>query len=134
MKYDEYNRGKIQYRDRARQLIDFRGIRYNNITPTDIDGFFEKNNKIFVFYEYKLKGAKMPYGQELSYERLVDNLQVAGKAAVLFLCKHEEYDPKRDISGSEAKVEKIYYGGHWYAGTAGSISRIVAARTGRRTG
>jgi hypothetical protein len=62
MNYDSLNRGKIQYRERARQIIDFSGIRYDNITPTDIDGFFEKADKAFVFYEYKLEGCEMPHG------------------------------------------------------------------------
>ena len=117
MKYTEKGRGKIQNRERARQIIDFSGIRYGNITPTDLDGFFEKENRIFIFYEYKLPRAEMPEGQRLALMRLVDGLSTAGKSAVLFLCRHEEYDTNKDIDGEKARVEQIYWNNRWYKGS-----------------
>lgn len=116
VKYDDSNRGQIQNRERARQIIDFSGLRYNNITPTDLDGFFEKGNKVFVFYEYKLNGAKMPHGQKLALERVVDGLAKAGKIAVLFLCRHNEYDPLSDVKAVNAVVEAIYWNESWHRG------------------
>jgi len=41
MLYTDDNRGTIQNRERARQIIDFHGLRIRNITPTDIDGFIK---------------------------------------------------------------------------------------------
>ena len=117
MKYDDDNRGKIQNRERARQIIDFSGIRYGNITPTDLDGFFEKGNKTFVFYEYKLPEAEMPNGQRLALMRLVDGLSTAGKSAVLFLCRHNEYNPKADVKAEQAIVEAIYWNKVWHKGS-----------------
>ena len=116
MKYTENNRGKIQNRERGQQIIDFSGIRYKNITPTDVDGFFERENKIFVFYEFKLPGVEMPSGQRLALMRVVDGLSEAGKAAVLFLCRHNEYDPKTDIKAGSAIVEAVYLNKTWYKG------------------
>lgn len=40
------------------------------IRPTDVDGMVERNG-YFLFIETKKPGAKMPYGQELSYKNLV---------------------------------------------------------------
>ena len=114
--YTDDNREKIHNRERGKQIIDFSGIRYGNITPTDLDGFFEKGNKIFVFYEYKLPNAEMPKGQRLALMRVVDGLSTAGKEAVLFLCRHETYSPDADIQGDKAIVEKIYWRGSWYQG------------------
>lgn len=116
VKYDDSNRGKIQNRDRARQLIDFGGLRYNNITPTDIDGFLEKGDRLFVFYEYKLPSAEMPHGQKVALMRLVDGLTKAGKLAVLFLCRHNEYNPLSDVKASKAIVEAIYWNESWHKG------------------
>ncbi len=127
MKYDDSNRGRIQNRERARQIIDFNGIRYNNITPTDIDGFFEYKNKAFVFFEYKLRDADVPRGQELALMRVVDGLSAAGKNAVLFLCRHSEDNPHKDIRAAEALVEKIYWCGKWHTGT----NKTVKAQTDR---
>lgn len=116
MTYDDENRGKIQNRLRSQQIIDFSGIRYKNITPTDIDGFFEKAGKAFVFYEYKLQGAEIPKGQELALTRIIDGLSTAGKTAVLFICRHNEINPVNDIKAANAIVEKIYWQGKWHKG------------------
>lgn len=116
VRYTDANRGKIHNRERGRQIIDFSGIRYGNITPTDLDGFFEKENRIFVFYEYKLPNAEMPRGQEIALTRVVDGLSAAGKSAVLFLCRHEVYDPEIDIKADKAIVEKLYWNSRWYTG------------------
>ena len=121
MKYDDANRGKIQYRDRARQIVDFSDIRYKNITPTDIDGFFEKGNKAFVFYEYKLSGVDIPKGQKLALTRLVDVLSSAGKAAVLFICRHEVSTPDEDIDAANSIVEKIYWNNRWHRGIGKTV-------------
>ena len=116
VRYEDNNRGKIQNKERAKQIIDFSGVRYGNITPTDIDGYFEKSDKAFVFYEYKLHGVEMPKGQALALTRIVDGLSTAGKDAVLFLCRHEEENPNNDIKASKALVERIYWRGKWHEG------------------
>ena len=116
MTYDNENRGRIQNRLRSQQIIDFSGIRYKNITPTDIDGFFEKAGKAFVFYEYKLQGVEIPRGQELALTRIVDGLSTAGKIAVQFICRHNEINPDNDIKAANAIVEKIYWNGKWHKG------------------
>lgn len=113
MIYTDRNRGVIQNRERARQIIDFSGIRYGNITPTDIDGFFEKADEAFVFYELKYGEAEMPRGQQIALMRLVDNLRNAGKKAVLFLCRHDVEDPHDDISAADVTVVALYFNGTW---------------------
>ena len=48
----EIERGKIRNRDQAQQIRDFSGMCFRGtITPTDIDGYFEINNELFVFME-----------------------------------------------------------------------------------
>ena len=114
LEYNTFNRGKIQYRERARQIIDFSGLRYKNITPTDIDGLNEYHNKGFVFYEYKLGNAEMPFGQRTALERLVDAVNAGGKEAVVFLCSHNVANPQEDVDAAEAKVVETYYRGRWH--------------------
>lgn len=115
MIYTNENRGTIQNRERARQIIDYNGIRYGNITPTDIDVFFEKANEAFVFYEMKYADAQMPKGQEMAMTRLVDNLRKAGKKAVLFLCRHDVENPTQDIDAASTDVISVYFNGEWSA-------------------
>lgn len=114
--YTDENRGAIQHRNRAKQIIDFSGIRFNNITPTDIDGFIDYKNTAFVFMEMKLTGAEMPYGQELALERLVDAITESGRHnACALLCRHDKKNPDEDIVAAETNVERIYWNGAWRA-------------------
>lgn len=113
MLYDNNNRGKIQHRERARQIIDFSGLRFGNITPTDIDGLIEYKDIAYIFYGYKLVDIEMPKGQRLALERIADNLQKAGKQATIFVCVHNVTNPQNDIQASEAIVREFYYCGKW---------------------
>ena len=53
----------VKYRERAKQIIDFTGLQWDTITPTDIDGLIEYKNKAMVFMEFKHNDAQMPKGQ-----------------------------------------------------------------------
>ena len=112
MIYTEENRGHIQS-PRAGQIVEFVGMQFGNSTPTDIDGFIEKSNKAFVFFELKYKDAEIPQGQKLALMRVVDNLQIAGKQAVLFIARHEVEDPSEKVMAADAKVTDIYYRARW---------------------
>ena len=119
--YEDKLRGKIIYADRRKQLIDFSKLRYDNITPTDIDGYIEKQNRMFIFFEFKYGDVEMPKGQKTAFTRLVDVLEKAGKDAVLMSCRHDVKDTSLEIDGAEAIVKEYYYKGQWYK----SINRTV---------
>ena len=114
MIYTDENRGKIQNRGRARQQIQFDGMRFGNITPTDIDGMFEYHDKAFVFYEVKHADAQMPYGQQIALERIADAIQSGGKEATVFLCRHYVNDTEQGIRLEDTIVTDFYYAGRWY--------------------
>lgn len=96
-------------------------------TPTDIDGYLEYHGRVYVFYEYKLKGTPMPEGQTLAYTHLVDALRTAGKKAVLFLCEHTDYDPKLNVSGKDALVTRYYSSGKWFPGVGRNAKEMTDA-------
>lgn len=121
MLYDNDNRGIIQNRKRARQIIDFSGVRYGNITPTDIDGYIEYHDKAIILVEMKLNNAEVPYGQYLALKRLIDNSAQAGKDAVLFICEHNIDDCEKDIDASNAIVRTIYYSKQEYSGNSETL-------------
>ena len=112
--YTNENRGSIQYRNRAKQIIDFSGIRFNNITPTDIDGVIDYHDRAFVFLEMKLDGAEMPYGQQLCLERMVNAIQKSGRDACALLCRHDKRNPDEDVQAAETCVERVYWKGAWH--------------------
>ena len=102
-------RGKIYNRELANQVRDFSGLRWDKITPTDLDGLVEYKNNCFVFFEAKRNGGKLPYGQDLALRRLVDNLN---KPAVLFVANHET-PPSEDIDMANTIVNRCYWDGAW---------------------
>lgn len=111
----EYNkRGRIQYRDRAQQIIDFSGLRYGNITPTDVDGIIEYKNKAYILYEMKYGSADMPDGQRMAIERQIDDFTNSGKTAVALLCEHDIQNCNEDIDAAKTIVRKYYYNKKWY--------------------
>lgn len=112
MIYTDENRGTPQRLDVMKQVVNFEGLRISgNITPTDIDGFFEIHGETFVFFEVKLEGAQLPKGQSLALTRLVDYLQQAGRDAVLFVCTHRVRDTSQQIMAQDLTVTKVYYKG-----------------------
>ena len=107
MNYTNENRGKIQDRRRARQIIDFSGLRYGDITPTDIDALIEYHDKAVLFMEFKHRDAELPYGQFLAIARLVTDCHLAGKAAAAFICSHKVDDCLQDIDAANATVRQV---------------------------
>ena len=62
----------IRNRDYMRQIKDFSGLRFGKISPTDIDGFLDFGNSLFIFVEMKHGDTRIPYGQKLALTRLCD--------------------------------------------------------------
>ena len=107
-----HNRGSINNRDRAKQLRDFSGLQFGSITPTDIDGLIEYQNKAYVFFELKYGEAEMPTGQRLAFERTTDDLE--NKKPTLFLiATHNVSDCNKDIDTANASVTEYRLKGEW---------------------
>jgi len=105
-------RGIIRNRDRKQQIIDFSGLRYGLITPTDIDGVIEYKNSCFLFMEFKCSfGAKIPAGQRIALERLCDGLD---RPAILIHAVHDA-QIGQDINARNSFVYRYYWKGKWKA-------------------
>ena len=102
-------RGEIYDRDRAAQIRDFSGLRWGNITPTDIDGLIEYHNTCYILMEAKYNGADIPFGQKLALTRMIDDWQ---KPAILFLCSHDT-PIGTDIDMATTMVSEFYFNGEW---------------------
>ena len=125
MIYTDKNRGHIQHNERARQIVAFDGLKYGNITPTDIDGFIEKSNEAFIFFELKYKDAELPAGQKTALIRLVDNLQAAGKKSVLFVGRHEVGNPDVKVIAGNTLVTDFYFNGCWHKGNNETLQTMI---------
>lgn len=103
-----HRRGTLRNREFAR-FRDFSGLCWGKISPTDIDAYFEFANRAFIFIEAKYNGARLPYGQRLALERLVDAVG-ATKPALLVLAA---YDADGDIVLHECLVTEYRTNGVW---------------------
>lgn len=110
---DATNRGVIQLWTRAEQGRDFSGLRFGNITPTDIDAVIDFGNRAFVFIEAKWKNGRMPYGQKLALERLCDAVEQSGRRALLVVISHD-VPVTEQIPFATCRVETYRSRGQWY--------------------
>lgn len=80
---------KILNPDRMKQLIDFRGLELDGgIYPTDIDGLIEYHDNEYIIIEVKHGKAKVPVGQRVAMQRMVEDFTKIGKRAVAIVCEH----------------------------------------------
>ena len=102
----------IRNREQKAQLVDFGGLKWGPIMPTDLDAYIDFGNKFFVFIEAKYGLARMSVGQRLALERLCDACHKPdqGVSAVAFLCSHSS---KEDIDLAKATVVEYRWQGKW---------------------
>ena len=105
-------RGEIQNRNRARQLRDFTGLRFGSITPTDIDGFVEFRDRLFVWIEAKLTGALVGSGQRKALARQCDAIEESGRMAFVLVIEHDT-EPEEDIDFASCPVREYRYHKEW---------------------
>lgn len=105
----------INSRTRARQLIDFKGLEYGTIRPTDIDALIEYNNQAYVFIETKYRDTELPHGQRLALERLTHDLALQGKPTITIIAEHTIENPEQDIILAETKARSYKHNqNHWH--------------------
>lgn len=93
--------------------MNFSGLDYGKIHPTDIDGVIEYHDKAFAFIEMKYGGAEFPDGQRKAIERLVNNLSQNHKLACAFICSHNVDNPDEDVIVGNSIVRACYFNGKW---------------------
>ena len=106
-------RGVINNRERKKQIVDFSGLLFpNGITPTDGDGFVEFDDRLFIWFELKVEGAPIPYGQKLALERQCDAVAQTGRHAAVFIAEHDTA-PDEDIDAASCSVRELRHLGEW---------------------
>ena len=95
----------------AKQLIDFQGLELDGgIYPTDIDALIEYHDTEYILLEVKFEKAKVPYGQRLAIQRMVDDFTKAGKRAIALVAEHYDSDPRTPVIAANCRVRELYYG------------------------
>ena len=98
------NRGEIINIERARQINNFKNMRYGKITPTDMDGLIEYHNKAYVFIEVKYGDKDLPFGQRLALERLVKDTSSKDKQSIAIVCEHQVDNTENQIDVADCKL------------------------------
>jgi len=104
-------RGLIRCKKHIKQICAFKGMRWKNITPTDLDMFIDFGNKLFVFGETKLVGSPLSLGQRLSLERLCVACQSVGIDSMALFTEHNSHG--EEIIMSETIVKEWFYKNKW---------------------
>jgi hypothetical protein len=107
--YTNDTRGIIRNREYANQVRDFSGLRFGNITPTDVDGMIEYKNICYVYIETKYESAELPFGQRLALERQTDDMQKV-KPTLTVIASHNS---QGDIDVANTTVTEYRFMGKW---------------------
>lgn len=106
-------RGKIRNRNIASQIRDFTGLKFANVTPTDIDGFIEFNNCIYILIETKYQIDDIPEGQERALVNLIDTIFESSKKGLLIIAIHNN-PSEEDILFHKCIVSRYRSRKNWY--------------------
>ncbi len=116
------HRGIIRNRQYGTQVRDFSGLRFENITPTDLDGLIEYKDRGYVLIETKYRNGELPDGQRLALERLCDDLQRI-KPTLLIIASHET---DGDINVAETSVAEYRFKREWRV-RKGTTKQLITA-------
>jgi hypothetical protein len=101
----------IKNKEFISQVKVFSGIKIGSISPTDIDGFLDFGNKLFIFIEAKYGVSSLKGGQKLALERLCDACQTDTRTSILIITNHLA---ENDIDVGNTIVQKYRYNGKWF--------------------
>lgn len=106
-------RGVIQNRARKQQISDMSGLRFDKITPTDLDGFMDFGNRLFVFIEGKFIATPVLYGQQLAIDRLCDATHNPPNRYSFAIIADHCHPVDEDIDFANMTVRTIRQNGNW---------------------
>ena len=97
--------------ERAKQVIDFEGLTYEKLHPTDIDAVLEFDNEYLILVETKIENfggmPRIPLGQELAYHRIADAWAETKKGAFVVYTTHNT-KPDETIYLKDTLVRWVY--------------------------
>lgn len=94
----------------VKQAINFSGLEYAAIHPSDIDAVIEIDDRYIILMEVKRQGNTIPVGQRLLLERIADKFEYGW---VLYI-EHHNYNSDEAIDLMNAVVAQVYFRKKWY--------------------
>ena len=105
---------QIKNLDYLARIKNFSGLRFGSISPTDLDGFLDFGNRLFIFIETKFADSQLRGGQKLALERLCDACQTEHRTSILIVTNYQE---EGEIDIGETIVQQYRLRGRWYTAT-----------------
>jgi len=97
--------------ERAKQVIDFEGLSYEKLHPTDIDAVLEFDDKYLILIETKSaycgEMPRVEYGQELAYHRIADAWAKVNEGAFVIYTTHNT-KPDETVYLKDTIVHWVY--------------------------
>lgn len=110
-------------RNKNLTINNYNQLQYGKITATDIDGFMEFQNRIFVIMEGKKIGIQLPQGQLWAIENLTDSIQLPKKAiAIIFENTSFLGD---EVNVAYCKVRDLRFQKKWYKEKTRNVKQVV---------
>ena len=101
--------GLIRNTNQVKQAIDFKGLDYGNIHPSDIDAVLEFDNKHLILFEIKRSGNDIPVGQRLLLKRICNDW----KGNSIVLKGEHKCNDTETIFLDECLLTESYKNGEW---------------------
>jgi len=102
-------RGVIYNREKKRRLMSFASLRYNKITPTDIDAFLDFGGRGYVVIEAKGIGVPVPTGQRIALERLLLKLSAPPSLAIAIIAETPDGSMQDDVDLGACEVREVWH-------------------------
>jgi len=103
-------------RERAKQLFDFNGIDEGKKVGTDIDWFYDNDNRQFFWCDFKYaESLELSTGQRLAFERMTDACQKSGIDSWYLIGIHQVTDCDKDVTAVDCLITKYRHNGVWIA-------------------
>ena len=99
-------------RKRAAQLVDFEGLCWGKLRPTDIDLSIDWQGKTFVFVEIKGKYQDLTVGQRIHLESITKAIRKGGKLAFALVAKHDTHH-NEDVIAKDCFDVRVFDGNAW---------------------
>lgn len=105
----------VKYPDRKNQIVDYSGLKWGKIRPSDIDGIIEFGGKKLILLEFKTALKPMDLGQKILLEHLIQNWDAkSGNESIAIIADHYT-ESSEVIDGGSCIVREAYYKGKWYS-------------------
>lgn len=102
-------RGQIADIHRKQQILDFSQLRYNNITPMDMDGFVEAADNGCILFEVKYGDAPLKDGQKLGLVRIANWIAETGRLAWVVVLEHRVHDCDKTVNAATDCIVRTVY-------------------------